>query len=63
MTTSLRTMPKINATAGLSARRFVDFLQIFIASKNCGDREQAESHNACAKSDNKERKKECHLSE
>jgi hypothetical protein len=60
-------MPKINATAGLSARRFVDFLQILIASKNCGDREQAKSHNACAKSDNKERKKgckkECHSSE
>jgi hypothetical protein len=57
-------MPKINATA---ARRFVDFLQILVASKNCGDREQAKSHNAYAKSDNKERKKgckkECHLSE
>jgi hypothetical protein len=32
-------MPKMNATA--SARRFVDFLQILIASKNCGNREQA----------------------
>jgi len=37
------------------------------ASKNCGDREEAKSHNACAKGDNKERKKgckkECHWSE
>jgi hypothetical protein len=52
----------LNATAGLMVRRFVfDILQIpmVVASKNCGDREQAKSHNACAKSDNKERKKEC----
>ena len=56
----------LNATAALRARRFVsDFL--LVASKNCGDREEAKSHNACAKSDNKERKKEfkkeCHSSE
>jgi hypothetical protein len=48
----------LNATVGLTARRFVDFLQT-PPSKNCGDREEAQSHNACAKSDNKERKKEC----
>jgi hypothetical protein len=48
----------LNATAGLTARRFVDFLQI-PPSENCCDREEAKSHNACAKSDNKERKKEC----
>jgi hypothetical protein len=48
----------LNATVGLTARRFVDFLQT-PPSKNCGDREEAKSHNACAKSDNKERKKEC----
>jgi hypothetical protein len=45
------------------ARRFVpDFIRIAIVadrSKNCGDREKAKSHNAGAKSDNKERKKEC----
>jgi hypothetical protein len=58
----------LNATAGLRARRFAsDFLQIpvvqipvvAVASKNCSDREEAKSHNAYAKSDNKERKKEC----
>jgi hypothetical protein len=33
----------LNATTGLTARRFVDFLQILMvaeASKNCGDREE-----------------------
>jgi hypothetical protein len=53
----------LNATAGLRARRFAsDFIRIPIVadrSKNCGDREEAKSHNAGAKSDNKERKKEC----
>jgi len=29
------------------------------ASRNCGDREEDKSHNACAKRDNKECKKEC----
>ena len=53
----------LNATAALRARRFAsDLIRIPIVadrSKNCGDREEAKPHNAGAKSDNKERKKEC----
>jgi len=50
--------------AGLTAWLFrFDFLQIPVPAKaacNCGDREEGNYHNECAKSDNEECKKECH---
>jgi len=51
-------------SAGLTALPFrFDFLQIPVApeaASNCGDREEGNYHNECAKSDNEKCKKECH---